>query len=149
MNTYGTHISEAELVQLARDGGPHSHCDNCAFCREQLEQLRSMLQASAPSPGANTMPKDFRLAAQSTPPVSEKIRWRQTWYLEDGVVVLRVVEDCRENQLIGYLLCAEDRLAAMRVRFSGIDTSFVPDAEGRFVIGPSSIAIEPMSVQLV
>jgi hypothetical protein len=149
MNDRRTHMSEAELVQLARSGGTHPHCDVCAFCREQLAQLRAMrdhVDAAGEADGATLM--QFRLAAQGAPQVTEDTRWRQTWYLEDGAVVLRVVEDRREQMLTGFLLCAPERLETARVRFSGIAESFRPDSEGRFTIGPSSIDIEPMSVQL-
>lgn len=150
MKTYGAHIPEPELVQIARDGGNHPHCDDCACCREQLAQIRQMLEDVAPPQSAEgAQAKPFRLAAQGAAPAVEETRWRQTWYLEDGGVVLRVVENHREDLLVGYLLCDSGRLPGLRVRFSGIDEDFLPDAEGRFVIGPSSIEIEPMSVRLM
>jgi len=149
MNDESRHMSEAELVQLARSGGTHPHCDACAFCREQLLQLRDMLGGTgAAEVDESGTPAQFRLAAQSFEQVDSDTRWRQTWYLEDGAVVLRVVEDRRESALDGYLLCAPERLQNMQVRFSGIEECFRPDSEGRFRIGPSSIEIEPMSVLL-
>ena len=149
MNSSKRHIPEPELIQLARTGGAHPHCAECAFCSEQLTQLRSMLgQEQFPLPGQRPPPDRFRLAAQGGAEEIEELIWRQTWYFEEGQIVLRVVEDPEEDVLLGYVLCDPERLSTIRVRFSGLETSFLPDPAGRFVIGPPSIDIEPMTVQL-
>ena len=149
MNSNERHIPEVELIQLARTDGSHPHCATCAFCKEQLEQLRSMLMTeSPPLPESSPAPDRFRLAAQGGSEEVEELIWRQTWYFEEGQIVLRVVEDPEEGLLIGYVLCDSDRLSTLRIRFSGLEMSFLPDPAGRFIIGPASIDIEPMSVQL-
>ena len=142
------HIPEAQLVQLARSGEAHAHLTECVFCREQLEQLRELFGDEQRSIDAQpgSPERKFRLAAQSAPDIADDIVWRQTWYLDDGQIVVRVVEDSREGVLIGYLLADPLPEEGLRVRFSDIDAAFVPDADGRFVIGPASIEIEPMLV---
>ena len=138
-------------MQLARDGRTHPHCDVCAFCREQLEQLRDLMQGrmQGSAEGEGAVRRSFRLAAQSNVGTFEGIRWRQTWYLEDGALLVRVVEDTAEHLLIGYCLCDPARLPGLRLRFSGIDGIFVPDATGRFILGSAGIDVEPMHVMIV
>ncbi len=105
-------------------------------------------QEPFPLPAHSPPPDRFRLAAQGGSEHLEELVWRQTWYLEEGQVVIRVVEDTEEALLLGYVLCNPDRLSTLRIRFSGLEQSFLPDPAGRFVIGPASIDIEPMRVQL-
>jgi hypothetical protein len=142
-----THIPEAELVHYARCGESHPHLKECAFCREQLEQLRELLvDVERVLDGqVGSSPRHFRLAAQSASNAVADIIWRQTWYLDEGRIVIRVVEDSREGVLVGYFLGDRHPGDVVHIRFSDLDRSFSPDAEGRFIIGPSSIEIEPMS----
>ncbi|MBN1446916.1 MAG: hypothetical protein JXA28_03210 [Bacteroidetes bacterium] len=145
-----SHLPELRLIQLARSGEDHPHLAECAFCREQYEALREML-LGAPAERGESIPHDdrsFRLAAASEPMTTEVQRWRQTWYLEDGALVLRVLEDRDVQQLIGFCIGDPHRYAHLKIHFSGIARSFTPDAQGRFEIGPSSLEIEPMRVHI-
>lgn len=147
-NTY--HLSELRLVQIARSGEDDQHLHECVFCREQYDALREML-LGAPHEGERDEGSDeqsFRLAAQSDTETDNEQRWRQTWYLEDGALVIRVIEDTRTQHLTGYCIGDPERYPALRIRFSGLQDVFVPDAQGRFDIGSSSIEIEPMRIEI-
>jgi hypothetical protein len=145
-----SHLSELRLVQIARSGEDDPHLYECAFCREQYDALREMLLGAPQEQRAGTHPGDssFRLAAQSEADTDEDQRWRQTWYLEDGALVIRVIEETEKQRLTGFCIGDPERYAALRIRFSGLQDVFTPDAQGRFDIGPSSIEIEPMRVDI-
>ena len=148
LNTY--HLSEIRLVQIARSGEDDPHLHECVFCREQYDALRGMLlgaphERAAESPGGD---QSYRLAAQSETDTDEDQRWRQTWYLEDGALVIRVIEDIGEQRLTGFCIGDPGRYGGLRIHFSGLKDVFTPDAQGRFDIGPSSIEIEPMRVEI-
>jgi len=145
-----SHIPELRLIQLARSGEDHPHLVECAFCREQYEALRTILLGAPVRFDGSQPSKDqpFRLAAQTGQTAREAQRWRQTWYLEDGALVIRVLEDVDTDQLVGFCISDPRRYPRLRIRFSDIPDSFSPDAQGRFIIGPATIEIEPMRVYI-
>lgn len=139
------------LVVLAASRKSHPHLDSCSYCREQYRALIEMEEFEAEAED-NTSDEGsevsrYRLAAQSGVEMGVGLVLRQTWYLDEGRVLLRVFEE-DSTRLIGYIICAPERLANLRVRFSGIDESFVPASDGSFVIGSVSLPVEPMAVML-
>lgn len=147
----GPHLSDMALVVLAASRKSHPHLDSCAYCREQYTTLIEMEEFEAEADVKPTQMKAevsrFRLAAQSDVEMDADLILRQTWYLDEGRVLLRVFEE-DGTRLIGYVICAPERLAKLRVRFSGIDKRFVPASDGSFVIGSVSLPVEPMAVTL-
>ena len=147
----GTHLSDMALVVLAASRKSHPHLDSCAYCREQYRTLIEMeefeAEADMKAPDAKTEVARYRLAAQSDVQMDADLILRQTWYLDEGRLLLRVFEE-DGTRLIGYVICAPERLAKLRVRFSGIDKSFVPASDGSFVIGSVALPIEPMAVTI-
>lgn len=147
----GTHLSDMALVVLAASRKSHPHLDSCSYCREQYQALIEMeeFEADAKTNATDARSGDsrYRLAAQSGAEMEAGLVLRQTWYLDEGRVLLRIFEE-DGTRLIGYLICAPERLPNMRVRFSGLDESFVPAADGSFVIGSAALPVEPMAVTL-
>lgn len=156
----GPHLSDIALIALAARRGSHPHIEACAWCREQYEALCALDDfehagsggdASGDESGADPatigMNRPFRLAAQSDVEMDQALVLRQTWYLDEGRVIVRVFEE-EKNSLVGYVICAPERLAVLRLRFSGLDASFEPGHDGRFLIGGAEIPIEPMSVTI-
>lgn len=144
----GPHLSDIALVVLAASRRRHPHIEVCTYCREQYEALLAMEEfedAEADAPMAGAPGAAFRLAAQSELETNASLVLRQTWYLDQGNVLLRVFEEHGKG-LIAYVLCAPERLHRLRFFFSGLPGTFAADQEGRFAIGPASIAIEPMAV---
>ncbi|MBE0643239.1 MAG: hypothetical protein IH600_04100 [Bacteroidetes bacterium] len=147
------------LLFFARNGQPSAHLDRCAFCREQFELAVDFL-ASAPeifqdgeveagTEEFSYRSTHYRLAAQSTTASAPQYRLRRTWYLNNNAVILRVIEDTQRQQLTGFFIAERSEDQHIRIRFDGIDREFVPDANGVFEIGTSSIDIEPMKVILL
>lgn len=148
------HLSDIALIVLAARRAPHPHFENCAWCREQYETLIAMENmeseddAETHSSALNhAATESFRLAAQSDIVMDADLVLRQTWYLDEGRVLLRVFEET-PDRLIGYIICAPERLSGLRIHFSGIAQTFIPAVDGSFLIGASNISIEPMSVTL-
>lgn len=153
MKNMDAHLRIPEIIRLAMKGEYHTHFLDCAFCREQYEDalhLESFLEGVAEIQSADstaeTPPSSYRLAAQSSDDVSNATYVRRTWYLEDGNVILRVMEDTEKQILYGHLVIDPERLATSVVRFSGIDMDFSPDDRGLFDIGSTSMEIERMEV---
>jgi hypothetical protein len=147
----GPHLSDIALVVLAASRKTHPHLSECAYCREQYEALVAMEELEEAEAEIAENPEAaagrYRLAAQSGMEADVGLLPRQTWYLDQGRVLLRVFEEHAER-LIGYVICAPERLPGMRIRFSGIEESFVPGPDGSFVIGEAELPIEPMTVTL-
>lgn len=146
----GVHLTDIALLVLVASGQTHPHLDECAFCREQYEALIQMDRAARDTtpavPDGNAPHGSFRLAAQAAVDLPrEHVVLRHTWYLAGGQVILRVLEE-RDGCLVGYVICEPERLATIRIRFSGIDTVFVPGVDGSFVIG--NTAVDAMTVTL-
>ncbi len=151
------HLDVAELFRLVRIGAAHPHLSVCSFCREQFEEVRELEEfrpesaepALAPPWVSTTARASYRLAAQDQELEKASHHPRRTWYLEDGAVVLRVMEDEQHARIFGHLIISPDRLATVRVRFSGIDKDFTPSADGVFDIGESALGIERMDAHLL
>ena len=146
------HLTDIAIIVLAASGQRHPHFDECAWCREQYDALRDIDETeragASPLSDAAEPPGAFRLAAQATmDETGERVALRHTWYLEGGRVILRVLEE-HDGRLVGYVVCPPERLATIRIRFSGLDTVFVPDEEGSFVIHETGVAIDAMTVTL-
>ncbi|MFZ1729084.1 MAG: hypothetical protein WBQ23_02650 [Bacteroidota bacterium] len=148
------HLSEIALVVLAARRAPHPHIESCSWCREQYETLITMEDMEGEedveepaTAAAHSVNGNFRLAAQSNIETDSALILRQTWYLDEGKVLLRVFEEA-PNGLVGYVICESERLHRLRVRFSGITDPFSLNADGSFRIGSSDIPIEPMTVTL-
>ncbi len=146
------------LLSLARRGEPSAHMHACSFCREQfalamdfLSSAGEMMQESdaVPSEGSGYRQTAYRLAAQSSAAAVPQYRLRRTWYLNNNAAILRVIEDTLEQQLTGFFIAERSEDQHIRIRFDGIDREFVPDSNGVFEIGTSSIDIEPMKVILL
>ncbi len=146
------------LLHLARCGEPSVHMGACSFCREQYDLARDFLASAA-----EMMPADldtsgsrraaysqvpYRLAAQTSTSMIPQYRLRRTWYLNNNAVILRVIEDTQRQILTGFFIAAQSEDQKLRIRFDGIDREFIPDTNGVFEIGLSSIDIEPMNVTL-
>lgn len=146
------------LLLLARCGEPSAHMDRCSFCAEQYDLARDFLASAAemmqddPETGdprfMGYAQEQYRLAAQTAGSLIPQYRLRRTWYLNNNAVILRVIEDTQRQQLTGFFIAAESEDQKMHIRFDGIDREFIPDINGVFEIGLSSIDIEPMSVTL-
>ncbi len=150
----GPHLSDIALIVLAARRAPHPHIEACAYCREQYEALIAMEdldEAHSNAPRQDTddsvSQRPFRLAAQSNVDMDTEIILRQTWYLDEGRVLLRVFEE-RSHLLIGYVICAPERLSTLRIRFGGLESVFTPGSDGSFLIGSADIPIEPMQVTI-
>ncbi len=154
----GPHLSDIALIVLAARRGSHPHIESCAWCREQyeallaiedMEQAESETEASGEeaSAGFAGTNRPFRLAAQSSVGMDQDLVLRQTWYLDEGRVIVRVFEENKEH-LVGYVICDPARFAELRLRFSGIDQLFAPAHDGSFRIGSVTIPIEPMAVEI-
>lgn len=148
----GSHLTDIALIVLATGRKTHPHLESCTYCREQYDALLEMeeLRYSEKDIPGNiaaepSQTNGFRLAAQSDVGTDSDLVLRQTWYLDEGRVLLRVFEE-EANVLVGYVLCAPERLPSLRFRFSGIDNVFIPSKNGSFVIGDPDIPIEPMAV---
>ncbi len=143
------HLSPARLVSLASGRQTHPHLESCAFCREQYDMLAELdEQQTVETPSGDSTAIPFRLAAQSFVQEAASQRLRQTWFLENGNVLIRVFEESAHERLVAYVICETDRFAGLRIRFSGIDEVFRPADDGSFIIGGNDIAIEPMTVEL-
>jgi hypothetical protein len=145
------HLSLEEIIELAATGGEHPHLAACAFCREQLEAMQALENFDAQTDdeaGSADIPVNVYRLAAATPATDETIRLRRAWFLENGTVVVRVMEDAGDGTLVGFVLSDPSQHADIRIRFSGLEHVFTPDASGRFVIGPSSIDIESMDANL-
>lgn len=145
----GPHLSDIALIVLAASRKPHPHLDACAWCREQYEALIAMedyeeADAETPVDGAGEAPA-YRLAAQSDVEMESGLVLRQTWYLDHGNVLLRIFEE-RGERLVAYVICAPERLHRLRFHFSGLPDSYVPGDDGRFIVGPVDLPVEPMTV---
>ncbi len=143
------------LLSIARRGQPSAHMDACSFCREQYELALDFLSSAGEvmeTPGiedAGHRSVPYRLAAQTTASALPQYRLRRTWYLNNNAAILRVIEDTLEQQLTGFFIAERSEDQKIRIRFDGIDREFVPDSNGVFEIGTSSIDIEPMKVILL
>jgi hypothetical protein len=146
----GAHLDAALLISIAAGKRTHPHIEGCAFCREQVEELRSLAQFEKQTSDSQQEPDTYRLAAMSmsVAEAQPELRLRHTWYLEEGDILLRVFEDRIHDQLLGYIICDTELLSRVRIRFSGIDKEYAASEDGSFSIGPSSIDIEPMHVVL-
>lgn len=145
------HLSDLTLLSLVTARRTHPHLDRCAFCREQYEALLDLerFEHAPPQESATTRNdhEPLRLAAQSEEEVvDDGPLLRRTWYLDSGNVLLRVFEE--DERLVGYLICAPERLARLRLHIAELHRTFVTDKRGRFVIGDCATAIEPMHVTL-
>jgi hypothetical protein len=60
-------------------------------------------------------------------------------------MLLRIFEEQGER-LVAYVICAPERLGRLRFHFSGLPESFVPGPDGRFIVGPADLPVEPMAV---
>ncbi|MDX9758394.1 MAG: hypothetical protein RBU27_04455 [Bacteroidota bacterium] len=148
----GMHLTDIAILVLVASGQTHPHLDECAFCREQYEALRRIDEAERDT--ATSLPEaaephaPFRLAAQGMVDApGDHVALRHTWYLEGGRVILRVLEE-QDGRLVGYVICTPERLPSIRIHFSGLDTVYVPSADGSFVIGDVGVAIDAMHVTL-
>jgi hypothetical protein len=154
----GPHLSDIALIVLAARRGSHPHIESCAWCREQYEALLALEDIAQAEDAAETSGekaeagfagtnRPFRLAAQNAVEMDQDLVLRQTWYLDEGSVIVRVFEENKEY-LVGYVICDPARLADLRLRFSGIDQLFTPAHDGSFRIGSATIPIEPMAVEI-
>jgi len=155
----GPHLSDIALIVLAARRGSHPHIEACAWCREQYEALLALddmehagseMRTDGEEAGAGFAgtKHPFHLAAQSAAEMDQDLVLRQTWYLDEGRVIVRVFEENKEY-LVGYVICDPARFAELRLRFSGIDQLFTPAHDGSFRIGSATIPIEPMAVEIV
>jgi hypothetical protein len=152
-----THLEIHEILELAMRGTHHDHLDECAFCREEYDNAVELMsfEASALSHSGSDADepvewsRQFRLAAQDSDSPATDTHVRRTWYLENGTVVLRVMEDTERGMLYGHLIIDPSRVASISIRFSGIDQEYRPDTSGTFLIGSASIEIEKMDVLLM
>lgn len=140
------HLPVETLVALSLSGEWDPHVEECAFCREQLEFLRSVERDLAATEG-EVSAAPFRLAAASVPDFPA-FTLRRTWYLSDREAMVRVFEDEKRQILVGSLLMDPRLYGQVRVRFSGIGHDFLPDEQGKFDIGPLELDVEPMTVTL-
>lgn len=151
------HLEMHEIFRLAMTGEHHEHLDSCSFCRNEFDDALELLQSEASSASVYQQAdqqwsighRQYRLAAQDADLAVADTHVRRTWYLENGSVVLRVMEDPERGILYGHLIVAPERFSTIAIRFSGIEADFHPDQKGIFEIGPAAIEIERMEAVLI